>query len=254
MVKVSKVFALNANQGSGDKARHNYIIIHDTANDNNKGKDSAKNEASYMKRNINGQYPAYTHMIVNDVAAYEVGEPGYVAWGAGNANYDSPFQIELAHVDTQARFNKSYANFIELIRKYAKIYSIPLTFDKGKAGNRGVKSHYWVSKNIWGDHTDPFKYLEKWGISKKQLAHDIKYGIGKKTAKKATYLNSSNEFKVKAKYINVYADIAFKQSHGKKFAKGSVITGNIVKYGSITRIKTNCGYVSSNTKFTTKIK
>lgn len=252
MVKISKAFALSANQGSSQKASPKYIIAHDTGNDNNKGKNSAKNEAAYMKSHWNA---AYTHMIVDDTMAYLVGGIGYVAWGAGNANPDSPFQIELAHVNSQARFNKSYANYVELLRKYAKKYNIPLSLDAGGAGTKGIKSHKWVSDHIWGDHQDPYAYLAKWGISKAQFAKDLKNGIKSSSkSKKASYWKSGDTFKVITSKVNAYDDIKFTNKNGKSFTKNSVLKGTIEKYGSITRLKTDCGYVSTNTKFIKKIK
>lgn len=174
---INKKYVLSANQGDSSLAQRKYIIIHDTGNDNNKGANSAGNEASYMKGHWQD---AYTHFIVDDKTIYQVGEPGYVAWGALNANPYSPMQVELAHVDSQKRFDESYKRYIWLIRYYADKYNVPLTLDG--SGN-GVKTHQWVTNNYGGDHVDPYGYLAKWGISKKQLAHDIKYGLSSSESK-----------------------------------------------------------------------
>lgn len=170
--KINRSYALSTGQGDNRVASRKYIIVHDTGNDGNKGANSARNEASYMKQHWQA---AYTHFIVDDTAIYEVGTPGYVAWGALDANPYSPMQVELAHVNSQARFNESYKRYIWLIRYYANKYSIPLTLDG--SGN-GIKSHLWVTNNFGGDHVDPYGYLKKWGISKTQFAKDIKNGVG----------------------------------------------------------------------------
>ncbi|NYA63231.1 N-acetylmuramoyl-L-alanine amidase, partial [Lactobacillus salivarius] len=40
-----------------------------------------------------------------------------------------------------------------------------------------IKSHYWVTKNIWGDHVDPYGYLSRFGVTQAKLAHDLLYGV-----------------------------------------------------------------------------
>ena len=164
---------LGAGQGSSQRTSNEYIIIHDTANDKNQGDNSAYNEASYMHNNWQ---EAYTHAIAGWDRVYLVGEAGYVAYGAGNvANSRAPFQIELAHYSDPAKQRQSYVNYINAIREHANKFGIPLTLD---GGGKGIKSHKWVSDNIWGDHQDPYGYLARIGISKQQLANDLANGIG----------------------------------------------------------------------------
>ena len=164
---------LGAGQGSSQKTSNEYIIIHDTANDKNQGDNSAYNEASYMHNNWQN---AYTHAIAGWDRVYLVGEAGYVAYGAGEvANSRSPFQIELAHYSDPVKQRQSYVNYINAIREYANKFGISLALDG--AGN-GIKTHKWVSDNIWGDHQDPYGYLARIGISKNQLANDLAHGVG----------------------------------------------------------------------------
>lgn len=170
--KIDKTYALAANEGSPRKAQNLYIIAHETANATATG----RNEATYMKRNWRN---AYTHFIVGDGGkVWQIGEPGYVAWGALDANPFSPMQVELQHSLNKDTFKKNYAVYIELIRDYAKKYGIPLTLDVGGRGVKGVKSHLWVTQNYGGSHTDPYGYLSKMGISKAQFAKDIANGVG----------------------------------------------------------------------------
>lgn len=170
--EVNKEFMLGPNEGSPIKAIDNYIILHETANPTATG----RNEATYMKRNWQN---AYTQYIVGDGIVYQVGTPGYVAWGAGSyANANSPVQIELQHSTDPALFAKNYRVYVELIRNSADQFGIPKTLDVGGIGTRGVKSHLWVTQNVWGDHTDPYGYLAKMGVTKTQLANDIANGFG----------------------------------------------------------------------------
>ncbi len=182
MTIYDKTFQLGPGQGSSQKASNQYIVIHDTANDDNQGDNSAENEASFMHNNWQN---AYTHAIAGWDKVYLVGEPGYVAYGAGSpANERSPFQIELSHYSDPAKQRSSYINYINAVREQAKVFGIPLTLDE--AGN-GIKTHKWVSDNLWGDHQDPYAYLTRIGISKDQLAKDLLNGIGE-----ASNSNKSN--------------------------------------------------------------
>ncbi|WP_143463214.1 DUF5776 domain-containing protein [Levilactobacillus enshiensis] len=250
--KFDYTYLLGTSQGSGAKALHKYIIAHDTGNDSNKGLGSGKREASYMKGHWQN---AYTHAIVDDQGIYIVGTPGYVAYGAGTvANNNSPFQVELAHVDSQKRFNESYKRYVWVLRFYAKKYGVPLTLDKSGAG---IKSHKWVSDNIWGDHQDPYGYLAKWGISKAQFSKDLKIGIGGSIftpAKKATYLKAAKQVKAKTS-ITRYRDKAFKNKESTFKAGTTFDVASVAKYGKITRLRLANGlYITSNTDYVKKTK
>lgn len=252
MLNINKKFQLNFNEGSSVKANINYIIIHDTGNDNNKGLHSGRNEAQYMK---NHWQEAYTHAIVDDECTYLIGEDPYIAYGAGTvANSRSPFQIELAHVNSQKRFDNSYQRYIEAIKFYAKKYNIPLTLDTGITEN-GIKSHDWVSKNIWGDHSDPWGYLKKWGITKNQFAKDI--GVSNSTNSKSKnniYYQHGNQV-IALTSVSRYSDLGFRQKVDT-YPKGTIFDiWQTVKYGTITRFKLANGlYITSNTKYVKKIK
>lgn len=168
---IDKTYAFGANQGSSQRALNLYIILHETDNPRANG----ANEAANMKNNYTPN-TAYATFVVGDGKAYQVGEPGYVAYAAGNANPYSPVQIELQHTTDKTLFAKNYAVYIELARDMAKKYGIPLTLDAGGAGTKGIKSHQWISNNIWGDHTDPYSYLASMGVSKSKLASDLANG------------------------------------------------------------------------------
>lgn len=168
---IDYTFAFNANQGSAQLASHSYIIMHETA-----AEASGRDVAANMKNNYT-PYTAYSTFVVGDGGkVYQVGQPGYVAYAAGNANGYSPVQIELQHTYDKVEFAKNYATYIELARDYAKKYGIPLTLDAGGAGTPGIKSHLWITQNIWGDHVDPYGYLASMGVSKAKLANDLAKG------------------------------------------------------------------------------
>lgn len=168
---IDYTYAFNANQGSSQRASHSFVILHEAGIEA-----PGRNIAANMKNNYT-PYTAYSTFVVGDGGhVYQVGEPGYVAYAAGNANGYSPVQIELQRTYDKATFAKNYATYIELARYYANKYGIPLTLDAGGAGTPGIKSHLWITQNIWGNHVDPYGYLASMGVSKAKLANDLANG------------------------------------------------------------------------------
>lgn len=170
MVFFDKTYQLKAGEGSSVKALNEHIILHSTANLNAGG----KNEASYMSRMVNTN-AVYTHAIADTDRVYIIGEPGYVAWGAGNVNNYSPFQIELAEYSDKTKARAAYINWINAVRYYGNIYNIPMTLDQP---GKGVMSHAYAGQIFGGtDHVDPYPYLKTMGISKTKLQKDLRTGL-----------------------------------------------------------------------------
>lgn len=170
---INKDYALGAGEGSSQRTANKFIILHETATEA-----PAKNNAIFEKNNW-ASNETYVQFIVGDGGhVYQVGEPGYVAWGAGTfANANAPVQIELARTRNKEQFKQDYAAYIQLAREMADKFGIPKTLD---TPDNGIKTHNWVSQNYWGDHTDPVKsYLQPyWGITQGQLASDLANGVG----------------------------------------------------------------------------
>ncbi len=206
---INKEFVLGDNQGDSRVAQNMYIILHETANP----KSTGRNEATYMHNNYQN---AYTQFIVGDGLVYQVGAPGYVAWGALNGNPYSPVQIELQHTSDPVLFNKNYAIYIELARDMANKYGIPLSLDTGGAGTKGIKTHNWITQNYGGDHTDPYGYLASMGVSKAKLASDLASGVSGSSTPVAP-ANPDNRGSIDK----------FEVSNGKLFVKGWYISRSI---------------------------
>ncbi|BAP85541.1 N-acetylmuramoyl-L-alanine amidase [Paucilactobacillus hokkaidonensis JCM 18461] len=239
---IDKSFALASKEGASQKASNKYLILHSTANLGA----SAKNNASYEKRTWT---TAYVHFIAGDGIVYQVGTPGYVAWGAGpKVNGLSPVQIEMEESADVAKQRRIYNTYIELARDYAKKYGIPLTLDT--TGN-GVKTHNWVSQNLGGtDHSDPYGALKRIGIDKTQLAKDIANGAGSSVATKPATTTSSKPAVSKPaatpstgiKWIAQTGVFTITDSDGIKLRSGSASVkspllailkkGNTVKYNA----------------------
>lgn len=183
---IDNTFELGTYEGSSVRTANKFIVLHETTNI------GAKANASYFKHNW-ARTQTYVQYVIGDGGKiYQVGADGYQAWGAGSyANANSPVQIELARTTDKATFKKDYATFVNFARAKAQEFSIPTTLD---AYGNGIKTHYWVSQNIWGSHTDPVvSYLEPfWGITHDQLAKDIANGISEPVAPKKTFTNINN--------------------------------------------------------------
>lgn len=176
--EVNNEFHLSPYEGSGQVAYPNKIILHETANPRATG----RNEATYMKNNW---FNAHTTAIVGDGGiVYKIAPEGNVSWGAGYANPYAPVQIELQHTNDKELFKKNYKAYIDYTRDMGKKFGIPMTLDQGTSvWEKGVVSHQWVTDFVWGDHTDPYGYLAKMGVSKAQLAHDLANGVSGESVK-----------------------------------------------------------------------
>ena len=152
---------------------NNYIILHDVGVES-----GAAANARYFHDTVDTNEAYVTFVVGDGGKVYQVGRPGQVSWGAGRvANHNAPVQIELGRTYNSGQFWQDYVTYVRVARDMAGKYGIPLTLDAGGAGTRGIKSHYWVTKNIWGDHVDPYGYLRRFGVTQAKLAHDLLYGV-----------------------------------------------------------------------------
>ena len=233
MVKIDYTYQLGAREGSSTQASNQYIILHETGNANNTGSNSALNEAKYMKSQWNS---AYTHAIAGHDRVYIIGNPGYVAYGAGSpANGQSPFQIELSRYADKSLALKAYRNWIEISREMAKKYGIPLTLDQSGSG---IKSHKWVSDHLWGDHQDPYGYLSSIGISKAQVAADLagetKDGDDEMSfSVKVPVDRVGGALITKKDGAKIYTDASLTKASGKKVNRGSQWVVVAIKDGAL---------------------
>ena len=174
MVTINKSLAINAGTA---KTIGKIIVLHSTDD----MEATAKQMATYEHR-VWKSAETFVHFGVDDIGAYQVGTPGYTAWGAGYVNKYAPVQLELCEFSDHTRAMKAYHNWVNLAVAMAKQYGVPLTLDDGNK-TAGFKSHLWCSRNYGGsDHGDPYPYLTKLGISKAQLAKDLGAAAGSASA------------------------------------------------------------------------
>jgi N-acetylmuramoyl-L-alanine amidase len=184
---IDNTYKLNGHEGSDEKTNNNIIVAHATG-----VYAPARNVAIYEKREWDTS-ETYVQYIVGDGGkVYAVGKEGYVAWGAGKwANENAPVQVELAQTYSSSQFKIDYKTYVELLRDSAKKWHISTTLDS--SAKTGIKSHIWISRNVWGDHADPYGYLATHGISKNQFAHDLKYGFGTNDDSNSSKNNGSKD-------------------------------------------------------------
>lgn len=193
-ISINKSCALSENEGSSSwVSKGTMIIAHSTANPNT----SAKNNAIYEKRTWNN---AYVHFIVDDTSIYQVGEPGYVAWGCGPiGNYLAPVQIELCEFTDKMKALKAYKRYVDLIKWAINKYGCEKSLDSSNRKS-GVKTHNWISKHLGGtDHSDPINYLKSIGISQAQFAKDIR-GKTKSAARRVKVKQGDTLYSLAKKY------------------------------------------------------
>ncbi|WP_294837365.1 peptidoglycan recognition family protein [uncultured Lactobacillus sp.] len=173
-MKINHKYELNDNEGSSKIAECKFIIAHSTATTNGEAWAVAHN----MKTGINTSQ-TYVHFVIDDKNIYQVGALGCVAWGAGQpANNLAPVQIELCEFSNHKRAMKAYKHYVNWLRWAAKKYGIPLTLDDSNR-QKGIKTHSWLVQHGLSDtnHTDPWGYLSKLGITKAKFAKDLKKGF-----------------------------------------------------------------------------
>lgn len=230
-MNISKEFAINAGTSA---TIGNILVLHSTDDINA----TARNGATYEHREWKN-IRTFVHFFVDDGdTVYQVGTPGYKAWGAGNVNAYALIQIELCEFTDRARSLKAYKNLIVLVKMLCKQYGIPLTLDDSNR-TAGIKSHAWCSQNYGGsDHMDPYPWLNTLGISKAQLLADIKgatatapsnpsprvpatpsTGIGANLTNKATYQKTDSA-------VNVRTAQSTKSAIIKTLPKGTTFTSN----------------------------
>lgn len=153
-----------------------YVIAHESGNPNNVGPNSLEGEVKYMQGQAAAGGAFTSHWVGSGGRIVQIAPTGYIQYGAGGiANPYSYAQVELARTNNADTFKKDYAAYVWLLRTLAAECGIPQTLDKT---GYGIKTHLWVTNNLGNtDHTDPYAYLNSWGISAAQFAADIANGM-----------------------------------------------------------------------------
>ncbi|GIN95192.1 hypothetical protein J6TS1_10620 [Siminovitchia terrae] len=158
-----------------------FVVAHESGNDKNTGPHSLDAEITFMTRNFRKAFTS--HWVGGGGRIVQLAPVGKLQYGAGpKANPYSYAHVELARTKNPETFNKDYAAYIWLLRYLADQAGIPKKLDEGTATTKGIKSHDWIRRNLGGtNHTDPFRYLAQFGITKEQFKKDVENGIGAAT-------------------------------------------------------------------------
>lgn len=224
--KENKAYSLPDYVGDSRRAVNRFIILHESGNESDANSEtSLLNEVKYMYNNFNNAYTTHFVGCMNgEPKVYQIGTPGYVSWGALDANPYAPIQVEFARTTNKENFKKAYKLYIEVARYYATLYGIPLTLDQGGVNTAGIKSHQWVTNNFGGDHVDPYPYFESMGITKEQLAHDLLHGVSENEDSKDSKPNTVSN--VVTVTDNRYKAYTMYDKHGNAYVGSDITTGS----------------------------
>lgn len=205
------------------------IHAHSTGNPSS----TAQNEADYMgRKNINLGF--FTHVVGNG-RIIQTALTNRGAWDVGGDwNKWGYASVELIESHkTKAEFERDYKIYVNLLRDLAKEAKLPTVLDQG---NIGIITHDYARRNQTNnktDHTDPYPYLAKWGITKSQFKKDVEKGFVaevKPPVKPNDSFNINNYHTTTPFQIIIKkADYAYKEKElknkvGKILPKGSIFT------------------------------
>lgn len=184
------------------------IHLHSTGNPKSK----AQNEADYMNRkDINTGY--FTHVVGNG-QIIQTAETNRGAWDVGGDwNMWGYASIELIESHkNRAEFERDYKLWVNLARKLADEAKIPKKLDNG---NLGIITHDYARRNQpnnYTDHTDPYKYLAKWGVTKAQLKRDIEKGFDdyKDYGPQGPWIAENKRVKINTRHEKIYSGFDWK--------------------------------------------
>ncbi|TPR12410.1 GH25 family lysozyme [Apilactobacillus timberlakei] len=194
---------------------------------------------------------------------------------------DTPLAIDVEDPYSLPQYNTAGVNiFLNELKKAG--YVCRVTYSSSSWFNAGRVNYAKLNdKNIWVasygssqpnvDNSTAWQFTDNY----KRLGVDGSYDfdgtlMGKRFKYKApakpkketpkpnnNYLASGSNFLVLTDHLNVYNSAVFDQQNRTEYnyAKGSVFTGKLVKYGNIYRIQTKDGYyVSANADFIKQVK
>lgn len=248
MVTVDKTFMLTSSEankvtyGTGNKKE--FLCIHTTDNYNVGAK--ALNHAKLQKNGNSRQ--ASWHYQVDDTKAYQSFTNNYQCWHAGAGNNKS-IAIEIC-VDKGSDWDKTMRNAVQLAAKVLKDENISI--------NKMVQHNYFTGKHCPRDIREG-----KGGWTWSKFVAEVKKelsGSSKpqpvKPQKDATYYKRDDKkglYRI-LKDCYLYNSVIFdKNNREQPIKKGEAITAiDIVKYGSVYRLKTKYGFVTANKEFVQK--
>ena len=156
------------------------VHAHSTGNPNS----TAQNEADYHdRRPVESGFFQY---VVGDGVAIQTAPLNMGAYDVGGGwNAETFASVEL--IESHRTFEEFYADYqiyVNHLRNLADQGGIPKTLDSPAL--EGIKTHEYCTynqPNNGSDHTDPYPYLAKWGISRAQFKNDVEQGFTIETNK-----------------------------------------------------------------------
>lgn len=156
---------------SGEQAKPNGIVIHETANPNS----TIWGEIAYMDSHWDN---AFVHAFVDENNIIEIHDPSYGAWGAGRIANRYFMHVELVEHGNQTAFMKSIMNNAYYMAMKLDQFGLTPSAPSGKPNDKSgtLWSHAEVSNYLGGtDHGDPVGYFAKYGYSVNEYRELVGY-------------------------------------------------------------------------------
>ncbi|WP_283680459.1 GH25 family lysozyme [Lentilactobacillus sp. Marseille-Q4993] len=225
-----------------------------------------------LTEGLNYLNPKAGSQIVNGLKVFK--SVGVYHYFLGNGQAEA--QYFLAHIKTMGLtkdtvlgidvedpslpyYNTAQVNvFLKYLRDHG--YTHLVTYGSGSWFNSGrINRSHLIDKHIWvaayGVSQPGVNNANAWQYTDNLFGADCSYDFDgtltgnnvKTKAEMPKYYNTPGLYEVTAKMIHAYRDKKFKVKRYVRWEKGSRFYGTPVKYGKITRLKTELGYVTSNT-------
>lgn len=166
-----ELFRYRTLDDSGEQAKPNGIVIHETANPNS----TIWGEIAYMDSHWEN---AFVHAFVDENNIVEIHDPSYGAWGAGRIANRYFMHVELVEHGNRTSFMKSIMNNAYYMAMKLDQFGLTPSAPSGKANDNSgtLWSHAEVSNYLGGtDHGDPVGYFAKYGYSVNEYRELVRY-------------------------------------------------------------------------------
>lgn len=210
VIQKRHVLSFNPAQAAGlTRAPWNQVHLHSTANT----RATMQDEATYMSRNYNAAN--YTNIVgwnyeTGKAESWQIMPKGGAYDLGGDWNWDGWMSIEFSeNIPNQKAFKSAYQVYIDTARQGAREVGANYALDDGTG--IGLITHGSASASGHGsDHNDPLPFLARWGVSKAQLARDLRTGVafsGTAQANKPAQAKPKPNVKNDVDYMRQYGEV-----------------------------------------------
>lgn len=210
VIQKRHVLSFNPAQAAGlTRAPWTQVHLHSTANT----RATMQDEATYMSRSYNNAN--YTNIVgwnyeTGKAESWQIMPKGGAYDVGGDWNWDGWMSIEFSeNIPNKTAFKQAYQAYIDTARQGAREVGANYALDDGTG--YGIVTHGYASATGHGsDHNDPLPFLARWGVSKAQLARDLRTGVafsGTAQANKPAPVKPKPNLKNDVDYMRQYGEV-----------------------------------------------